>query len=266
MITETVEAAQRYWGGPWGRSIITPPSFLGDGAEIEVFSNDNIAGPPRSRCVQLSRQPVIPVVMGNVGPTANVFPRARISWGVGGLSNQCYVDWSEGSQFNLLCTTIRIDLVGQMGEAIPPLDNGDGAPSPVPVPEPLALQWGAALGIAGADQAPLYTSQFFAGMSASAGKRVFQLPVPQFATRVFPFASKVGVAGELVFALNDVLPYPGGIGPGFPQMRWEYNASSKPMLSSQGIPLTNYVKNCTWINLEDIGDDITVGCVFQLGL
>lgn len=80
-----------------------------EGAQINLLTNDNLPGPPAPWTVNLFRSNRN--VVNESSPFENAEFRARVTYGAGGASNTFDCDLISGVQFEVVCSTIRIDLV-----------------------------------------------------------------------------------------------------------------------------------------------------------
>ena len=167
-----VEPTEGYWTGN--------PSFgqrfqgslpAVEGQAVNLIDNSKLPGPPQPWTINLFRSNKN---LANEGsPAQNADVRARITYGAGGASNTFDVDVLAGTQFELVCNSLRVDLVGYN----PCPSTGPYVPGP-------GLIIGALFGKGSAAPAlsPTFTTEFF----HRAEDASVDLEIPDFA-RSFNF-------------------------------------------------------------------------------
>lgn len=167
----TLEPDQGPWSGngKWGRqqSFEYPATLEAD--PIAVFSIERQPGPPRPRTLNFFRNDS-QVVIG----VQNADVYARIVYGVGGVQNVFFCDWSRGGQITLVCDSLRVDAV--------PYAPLDGTPY---IPPFGAQLLGCMLSLEGSSspRPPTFTTAQ-SGLVPTANSVVFA--VPDFARWCFP--------------------------------------------------------------------------------
>src|SRR4051812_395799 len=93
--------------------------LLPESTPTAVFSSPGQAGPPRPRTLHFFRSDAqLEVGIFN----ADIY--ASIVYGVGGIQNQFFCDWTRGGQLSLVCVSLRVEAViykpGQAPPYLPP--------------------------------------------------------------------------------------------------------------------------------------------------
>lgn len=169
-LTETTESYSGPWtqGGTYGRQIeYTYPATI-SADPVAVFSIQRQPGPPRPRTLHLFRSDGT-LVSGFFN--ADVY--AKVSYGVGGIQNVAFIDWTKGGNFTLVCDSLRVEAVAYAPTSIIAYS-----------PPPGAQILGAMLGHEGAATArpPTFTTQ---STKITPGSNAVFV-VPDFARWVFP--------------------------------------------------------------------------------
>lgn len=110
-------------GGPWKnnnrwgdqRVAFVMPA---EGVPTQIVDGNVIVGPPRVQSVQLHR--------GTQQSGSNADFRARIEYGVGGMSGSFDCDWADGVQFSIVANWVRIIAVTYRPNPINPYDPATG--------------------------------------------------------------------------------------------------------------------------------------------
>lgn len=181
--------------GHWTNSAKFGQRFQGpmpatEGASVNLIANDNLPGPPAPWTINLFRSNRN--VLNESSPFENAEFRARITYGAGGASNTFDCDLISGVQFELVCNTIRIDLVSYAPNSLNPYTPGVGG-----------MICGALIGKGSAASQglpPTYTTQF------SDASPMIEI-IPDFARRVVVVSSEDDPAA---FGATDVLQLEGG--------------------------------------------------------
>jgi hypothetical protein len=221
--------------GKFGRQFKGPiPASAG--TIIPVFSNDQLDGLPRARCIHLYRSDNELI---HAGGGNNGF-RLRCTYGQGGVQNQFFADWQSGGNFSLTCSTLRIEAVSYAPSAESAYSTFAGQ-----------VVLGAMVGIEGMttprDPLTFTTEQ----VNLAAGESAIAV-VPDFARRVIPQIELAALTyNDVEFALLNNGP------------RW--NAGQfLPEIARDGVPITG---GCTRVFLENNGaTGMNVSFLFQLGL
>ena len=161
---QVVEPVRGWWTGnaAFGREeTLVPP---GD-REFAIGSIDQMPGPPRARTVSLYRSPI----PAGVGPEpVPTLARAIVVYGAGGVQNSLELDFAFGSQFSVVCDTIRIG--GRV------YDAGGAA---IPVVPATRQTFGFTVGEGSFAAALPATWTSFTSVLGAGGS--MQVPVPEFA-------------------------------------------------------------------------------------
>lgn len=226
--------------GPWQRDGAFGRYFRGaipttEGDTLAVFNNDAIMGPPRARVVHLYRSD-----RGISAHGGNYGFRASVTYGVGGAQNNLLLDWTQGGQFSIVASTIRVEAVTYR-----PLDPVAYSVSAG------AVVLGALLGVDGQStprDPPTFTTQTF---DVLAGGNV-TFAVPDLARRVIPQLSLNGNAyADCEMNLLDFGPV--------------YSAASfTEAIARDGVPLRGETHRVFFEN--NGANAMQVALLFQLGL
>lgn len=239
---QVVEPLHGPWlyGGKWGGAVRFAENTFAAGVEYGVLNVDEFPGPPRIRAVQLRSSAEFPVDGEFIGEAGNVFPRARLRWGVGGARYQADVDWGPGTQFGLLCSSLQIELIGETANITQPV-----------APLPYASEFTAAVGVRGEGlMPPTWTSP----TSTLQSPIEFRGRVPAFGRRAYPFVNGALSEGDSILVQF------------FSSITRTFDVSTadrRTLLFSQGIPIS---QDRAWRFAGGDFSDASWGMIFELGL
>src|SRR5262245_20407653 len=207
------------------------------GVIIPVFSNDQLDGFPRARCVHLYRSDN---ELLHSGGGNNGF-RLKCTYGQGGVQNQFFADWQSGGNFSLPCTTLRIEALSYAPNAESPYSTFAGD-----------VVLGAMVGYEGmtTPRDPLtFTTE---RVELAAGESALAV-VPDFARRVIPQIDLGNTTyADVEFALLNNGP------------RWEAGQFFAA-IARDGVPITGGVTR-VFLENNHATELMAVSFLFQLGL
>lgn len=165
----SVEPVQGYWTGKadWGQGY--KGGFpAAEGVQIQLGRVPNMPGPPRARSILLGRRNAfISIPSGGI----NSAIRAKIIYGVGGVTNQFYCDWVNGTAVSVVASSLQVVAESFRPEPTNPTYSTTGQPN---------LDISAVLGCEAASQGnATYTVEENQGSGDSD-----VINIPQFANRV----------------------------------------------------------------------------------
>lgn len=187
-----VEPLKGHWTGKssWGQGYKGPFPTT-EGTEIQLGRVPDMPGPPRARSIILGRRNrYTSIPAGGI----NSAIRAKIIYGVGGITNTLYCDWVNGTIITLTASSIQV-----VAESYrPEIDN----PSYVITGQP-DLDISAGLGIQSSGSG---NATYTVEVNQSAGDSDV-VNIPQFANRVSIMTTAAAGAGHNVdFYCNNSFP------------------------------------------------------------